>query len=167
MNKAKLQTKNQVGPTATMIPTVQIHKRLKTGTIKRFVFIFTLIKQNPIYLDHVDPVFPTPIATPKIAQQPTEEEDDSMFGDDLALEELDLTAIIEKKKKQDLINAKNETTSTDLFDDLPLDELGDVLLKAENNIQQPVIRVNVETLVFQYILLTFLNRRNEKSLRDI
>jgi hypothetical protein len=95
------------------------------------------LKKTTIYLDHL---LPTPIATPKTAQQPTEEEDDSMFGDDLALEELDLTAIIEKKKKEDMISS-NDANSTDLFDDLPLDELGDVLLKAEECAQQPVLRV--------------------------
>lgn len=146
MNKAKLLTKMETS--TTMTPTGQIHKRLKTGTYKRIGHtIYTnFFKHDP--LDHIQlPLqLPTPIATPKPEPQPPAEEDDTMFGDDLALEELDLTAIIEKKKYQDMISItpKEDMTINDSFDDLPLDELGDVLMKAEKNVQQqPTVATNV------------------------
>ncbi|KAI7899573.1 DNA replication factor Dna2-domain-containing protein [Cokeromyces recurvatus] len=53
-----------------------------------------------------------------------------MFGDDIALEELDISAIIKAEKKLDL-------SSSDIFDDLPLEELGEVLNRAENTLKAP------------------------------
>lgn len=50
-----------------------------------------------------------------------------MFGDDIALDELDISAIINANKKPEL------TMSSDMFDDLDMDELND-LIKAEETI---------------------------------
>ncbi|KAI8637161.1 DNA replication factor Dna2-domain-containing protein [Parasitella parasitica] len=54
----------------------------------------------------------------------SDDDDDDMFGDDIALDELDLSAIV-------MANKKAETTmNSDMFDDLDMDELND-LIKAE------------------------------------
>lgn len=72
-----------------------------------------VIKQHQ--LDHV---YESPITQ--------EDDDDDMFGEDIELEELDITAIVGEKNKL-------ETTTSDIFEDLPLEELEDALTKVERS----------------------------------
>lgn len=54
-----------------------------------------------------------------------------MFGDDIALDELDLSAIITANKKPEF------TMSSDMFDDLDMDELNDLIKAEETKPTQP------------------------------
>ena len=56
-----------------------------------------------------------------------------MFGDDIALDELDISAIIKANKKPEL------TMSSDMFDDLDMDELNDLIKAEEKSPSQPLI----------------------------
>jgi hypothetical protein len=56
-----------------------------------------------------------------------------MFGDDIALDELDISAIVKANKKPEL------TMGSDMFDDLDMDELNDLIKAEEKRPSQPLI----------------------------
>lgn len=70
---------------------------------------------------------PVTITNQNNKEDDDDDDDDAMFGDDIALDELDISAIINANKKPEL------TMSSDMFDDLDMDELND-LIKAEETI---------------------------------
>ncbi|GAN02316.1 DNA helicase [Mucor ambiguus] len=92
------------------IPNASIHKRQKT--------------------DHVQEVIEAPL--PASHQVNHDDDDDDMFGDDIALEELDLSTIVSNANK----NAEL-TMGSDMFDDLDMDELNDLIQAVEARPSQP------------------------------
>ncbi|CAO0795298.1 unnamed protein product [Mucor circinelloides] len=86
-------------------PTVSIHKRQKTD------HVLEVETSMPTHHQHNQ-------------GNDDDDDDDDMFGDDIALKELDLSAIVNANKQPDL------TLGSDMFDDLDMDELND-LIQAE------------------------------------
>ncbi|KAI9487574.1 MAG: DNA replication factor Dna2-domain-containing protein [Benjaminiella poitrasii] len=73
-------------------------------------------------------------------------EDESIFGDDIALEELDISSIVKPEKKIDL-------SSSDIFDDLPLEELDEILSKAESSLKPPPVQKEKRRKFNRYLVV--------------
>lgn len=71
------------------------------------------------------------------AQNDDDDDDDDMFGDDIALDELDLSAIVNNATKKAEL-----TTGSDVFDDLDMDELNDLIQAEKARPSQPPPRVS-------------------------
>jgi len=88
-----------------------------------------------------------------------DDDDDDMFGDDIALKELDLSAIVNANKQPDL------TLGSDMFDDLDMDELNDLIQaeEARSSKQTPRVSCMDDTSIVQELISCVRRKRDENS----